>query len=484
MHAEIGPSDGSLAERSTRVAGAPRLSRPAAQLADRLARARALSRGDQLAGHQVELLRPHRGLAGDREHAVALGRRAAPRRRSPGPRPRSQTLLHARERASPARAPRSAPRAPPTSGRGARRLTRRAPPAGSCPARSRRRVTAASPAPGTCARSVVAITLCPPRRELARRAARGARRRARSSRRRAASAACGRARARARRARRAAAPAARGAARPGSRTTRSSRPSRRSASSSRWGPWPEKPRSRSPARRSCSSATNSSSSAARERGRYSSAASPLQAELRGALGERLGEQRDRLGAVARAARARGARARDPSAASVAREARPGADPREQGVALREHARVLAAGRARASGQSAATSWSRWARRSAGGPLTQLEPVGQEDAQQRALLDVEQALDGRAVGGHALDGCGPAAAEADASARAAGRRRARLHDDARRLRAEAHQLALVARARRARRCSRSRAPRAGSTCRRRWARARPSGPSPSCASARA
>src|SRR5438128_1508064 len=64
--------------------------------------------------------------------------------------------------------------------------------------------------------------------------------------------------------------------RPGEPYVRSSRPPRRGASSSRWGPYPENPRSRSPSSRCASSLTNSLSSAAVLRGRYASASAPLQ----------------------------------------------------------------------------------------------------------------------------------------------------------------------------------------------------------------
>ena len=82
---------------------------PAAQLAERaqpvrqrssriacLAERRVEAR-DQLAGHQIELLRPHRGGAGHRENAVALGRRASGGG-DRGPGGALPDLLHAGER--------------------------------------------------------------------------------------------------------------------------------------------------------------------------------------------------------------------------------------------------------------------------------------------------------------------------------------------------------------------------------------------------
>ena len=121
----------------------------------------------------------------------------------------------------------------------------------------------------------------------------------------------------------------------------------------------------------------------------------------------------------------------------------GADAAEQGVALGEDSRVGAAvgGTSRPDGGDELVQM-----RAAhgGGALEQLEPIGHEDAQQRPGLDVEQALDGRAVGAHAL---GLARFEADAQLVRAGAV-GELHDDARGLRAEAHQLALVAGPRRA------------------------------------
>ena len=102
-----------------------------------------------------------------------------------------------------------------------------------------------------------------------------------------------------------------------------------------------------------------------------------------------------------------------------------------------------------SGQIAATTWSRCARRTAGGTLQELQAVRLEDAQERPELDVQQALDGRAVGGHALGRAGAVGPGAVADAQLVLLRAvAAAHDDPCGLRAEAHQLALVAGARRA------------------------------------
>ncbi len=122
--------------------------------------------------------------------------------------------------------------------------------------------------------------------------------------------------------------------------------------------------------------------AARERGRYSSATSPLQPELRGARGERLGEQRDRGGAVG----AQLERAGGQLAVPRRRASRPTRGPSGCARAAR------CAGRARAStacaypraaARSRRRTWSRWARRTRGRALDELEPVGQEDAHERA-----------------------------------------------------------------------------------------------------
>ena len=152
-----------------------------------------------------------------------------------------------------------------------------------------------------------------------------------------------------------------------------------------------------------------------------------------------------------------------------------------GRAARCAARAPARRRARVAaraGHIAATTWSRCARRSAGGALHELEAVGQEDGDERAGW-TSDALDRRAVDLHPLR---LARLEADrelvravvvatsTSTRAA-------------VRVEAHDLALVGRPARARRCSRSTAPRGGSSCRRRCVRGRRSGPGPSATSAR-
>ena len=137
----------------------------------------------------------------------------------------------------------------------------------------RSRVTAASPAPGTWARSVVAMTLWP---VVESSPASSSRRSGSSSlitssssisgvRRRSSASTARSARSSASRARR---------CWPCDPKTLSSRLSCRIASSSRCGPWPVNPRSRSRGSRSCSSATNWRSSRAPVRGRYSMPVSP------------------------------------------------------------------------------------------------------------------------------------------------------------------------------------------------------------------
>src|SRR5580700_8451491 len=85
---------------------------------------------------------------------------------------------------------------------------------------------------------------------------------------------------------------------------------------------------------------------------------------------------------------------------------------------------------------------------AGRTLEQLQALGHEHAQQRTLLDVEQALDGRAVGAHAL---GLPRLEPDAQLVPVGAV-VEAYRNARRGLPEAHQLTLVARTRRAARAT--------------------------------
>ena len=231
----------------------------------------------------------------------------------------------------------------------------------------------------------------------------------------------------------------------------------------------------------CSSATNSSSSRGARAGAVVERGGAAQPELRGALGERLGEQRDRGGAVRRAAPARGGPARRPRSASVAREARPGADAARAGRCAGRAPASSRGGRARAAATAAATNWSRWARRTAGAPLSSSSRSGRKTLSSGRSRRRAGARPARRRQRHALGlrrGC-----EADAQLVRVRRRRR-----AARRRASPARRSAPARARcgsvASGRCSRSRAPRAGSTCRRRWGRGRPSGPSPRCASARA
>ena len=223
----------------------PASARAAAQLAHVPGARRALRRGTISIGQQVELGGPHGGLAGDRRAPRRARPRGGPRRRSRGRRRRARPPAPAPASVAGARARRELLERP-----------RRSPVGRACSCRERllqdrargdrhARDGSPPPAPGTWPRSVVAITLCPPLEPARGRAARGGARRARSSRRRGASAGWRRVRPRA--ALRSASSSASSARRcsPCEPYTRSSRPSRSRASSSRCGPCPEKPRSRS-----------------------------------------------------------------------------------------------------------------------------------------------------------------------------------------------------------------------------------------------
>ncbi len=174
---------------------------------------------------------------------------------------------------------------------------------------------------------------------------------------------------------------------------------------------------------------------------------PHEPELLGALGERLGDQLDGLRAIVAQGQRVAGELQIPGVQAGAR-AHTGAQAREQRVALREHARVgaaLAVAQRPEGGDElveVCAANARWA-------LEQLQALGHEDAQQRSLRKLDQALDGRAVTAHALD-----------RARVLGQRAvadgqlvlalavADTHADPRSGLAEAHQLALVARPRRA------------------------------------
>ena len=239
-------------------------------------------------------------------------------------------------------------------------------------------------APGTCSSSVV-VTRPGRRRAAAPPAARGARRRARTSRRRAASAAGGRALGE----QLALGEEQRQQRRP-LLALRAVGAQRRAVvqqrSSSRCGPWAVKPRSRSALRRSASSAASPSASpAARAR--------PV-AQLGRA---RAGRAARRSSAKGCAQARRPPRAGPPSArcpcrassasqvSSAAGPARARADAGEQRVALRERARV---GRARLGarrperGHELVEVGAARRRRA----LHELEPLGQEDADERPRVD--------------------------------------------------------------------------------------------------
>ena len=173
--------------------------------------------------------------------------------------------------------------------------------------------------------------------------------------------------------------------------------------SSRCGPWPVKPRSRSPSTRSASSAA-SSSRVGRSRARpVAQLGVAVEAELlRASAAKRAGRQRrpPRRGRRISATPWRGELAR-PRLASDSRDARAGADRAPAArCAARAPARRRGAWRARA-GHSAATTWSRCARRSAGAPLTSSRRSGRKTLTSGRAVDVEQALDRRAVDPQAL-----------------------------------------------------------------------------------
>ena len=165
------------------------------------------------------------------------------------------------------------------------------------------------------------------------------------------------------------------------------------------------------------------------------------------------------------ARSRAGPAGGPSCASESREPAPARSRRDQRVALSEASGRRPCGSSVRAGHIAATNWSRCARRRDGVPLINSRRSGRNTLTSGRVRHVEQALDRGPVGPHLL---GFARREADRQLMvpvlALGR-----HHDARRALAEAHHLALVGGAAGAARCSRSTAPRAGSSCRRRWGR---------------
>ena len=152
-----------------------------------------------------------------------------------------------------------------------------------------------------------------------------------------------RARRRAPRARPAAARAGRAAAGPATRTSAARGRRAAATSSSRCGPWPVKPRSRSPSVRSASSATSSSASAARRARAVARAprspSSPSAVGVAARTGRpaaRRASARSRISASA-VARQLGV----PGRAASRGSARPARIGRDQRVALRERRRVLA-----------------------------------------------------------------------------------------------------------------------------------------------
>ena len=120
--------------------------------------------------------------------------------------------------------------------------------------------------------------------------------------------------------------------------------------------------------------------------------------------ERRGQRRDQVDRRARGSR-RSSSACRPSSRSQVRSAEASATPArtraEQRVALRERLGVTRGVPSARAGHSAATSWSRCARRSAGVPFTSSRRSGTKTQTSGLNGDVGEALDRRAVGRHAL-----------------------------------------------------------------------------------
>ena len=179
---------------------------------------------------------------------------------------------------------------------------------------------------------------------------------------------------------------------------------------------------------------------------------------------RVGEPLDRRRAVAPSARRRGGRARRPTPAARRATARPARIAAEQRVALGQRRACTRAACPARAGHSAATTWSRCARRSAGAPLTSSSRSGRKTDDQRPRGRRRAAARPGAPSTRrrlASPGWKPTRQRVRAVARPAP---SQLQP--RQLRAEAHELALVARSGTSGRCSRSTAPPAGWSCRRR------------------
>ncbi len=167
--------------------------------------------------------------------------------------------------------------------------------------------------------------------------------------------------------------------------------------------------------RSASSAASSSASVRLRARAVGELRAALEPERLGVPGERLAQPRRRPRRGRASARCRGAPARRPRpAASRGRRGRRGSRRRAR-CAARAPRSTRGACR-RATGHSAATTWSRCARRSDGRAEHELEPVGQEDRDERSRRDVGQALDRRAV-----DGAGASPPRAGSRPRSRGRR---------------------------------------------------------------
>ena len=190
---KIGPRRRLVRQLARSVAPRDRRSSRVLQRSSRIASApSATFRLDQFARHQVELLRPHRGVAGDGEHAARAPPSGWPRRRSPGRRRPPRSPARAASVVAGASVAVSASTAVESGARRGRSCRERLLEDGAgrdAQPRDRSRAGA-----GHVAEIGGGDHALPAAGELARRAARGARSRARSSRRRAASAACDRVR--------------------------------------------------------------------------------------------------------------------------------------------------------------------------------------------------------------------------------------------------------------------------------------------------
>ena len=217
--------------------------------------------------------------------------------------------------------------------------------------------------------------------------------------------------------------------------------------------------------RSASSAASSSASRRCDRGRYASSASPSSPSAGGVRREAAAQPVDDLGAVAHQRDAVAGELGVPGAAASRGRRGPPAPRRSARCAARaprEYSRRVAA----RAGHSAATTWSRCARRSAGAPEHELEPVGQEDGDERPRRESVSRSTG-APSARSRFGSPGWKPTADL---VRGRARPRVSSSSRVSAAPKRTTSRsLRRPARAARCRRSTAPRAGSSCPRRCGR---------------